>query len=101
MGALPALAQDKPGPIERKDLTVGFIPITCATPIIMAEPLGFYRRYGLNATVRRASSLALIRDWAINPEGQAAHMLSPIPLALTLGAGSQRRPFYSAPVQNT
>jgi nitrate/nitrite transport system substrate-binding protein len=26
------------GAIEKKDLKVGFIPITCATPIIMAHP---------------------------------------------------------------
>ena len=67
-----AVAQDRVGALEQRDLTVGFIPITCATPIIMAEPLGFYRRYGLNATVRRASSWALIRDWAVNREVQAA-----------------------------
>src|SRR5439155_3740986 len=30
------------GAIEKKDLKVGFIPITCATPIIMAHPMGFY-----------------------------------------------------------
>ena len=29
------------GAPEKKDLKVGFIPITCATPIIMAAPLGF------------------------------------------------------------
>jgi nitrate/nitrite transport system substrate-binding protein len=29
------------GPLEKKDLKVGFIPITCATPIIMAAPMGF------------------------------------------------------------
>jgi nitrate/nitrite transport system substrate-binding protein len=29
------------GPLEKKDLKVGFIPITCATPIIMAKPMGF------------------------------------------------------------
>src|SRR5262245_18690883 len=40
IGAAKALAQSKPGPIEKKDLKVGFIPITCATPIIMAEPMG-------------------------------------------------------------
>lgn len=96
-----AMAQDRVGALEQRDLTVGFIPITCATPIIMAEPLGFYRRYGLNATVRRASSWALVRDWAINREVQAAHMLSPMPLALTLGAGSQARPFYTAAIENT
>ncbi len=33
---------------EKKDLKIGFIPITCATPIIMAAPLGFYSKYGLN-----------------------------------------------------
>src|SRR6266481_877815 len=27
------------GAIEKKDLKVGFIPITCATPIIMAHPM--------------------------------------------------------------
>src|SRR5262249_34864789 len=36
------------GPIEKKDLKVGFIPITCATPIIMAHPMGFYSKHGLN-----------------------------------------------------
>jgi len=34
------------GAIEKKDLKVGFIPITCATPIIMAHPMGFYGKHG-------------------------------------------------------
>ena len=29
--------------LEKTDLKIGFIPITCATPIIMSEPLGFYK----------------------------------------------------------
>src|SRR5690242_15734468 len=36
------------GPPEKKDLKVGFIPITCGTPIIMAQPMGFYAKHGLN-----------------------------------------------------
>ena len=32
--AREVFAQGKPGAIEKKDLKVGFIPITCATPII-------------------------------------------------------------------
>ena len=28
------------GPLEKKDLKVGFIPITCGTPIIMARADG-------------------------------------------------------------
>src|SRR6266404_6024482 len=39
------------GAPEKKDLKVGFIPITCATPIIMAAPLGFYSKHGLNVEV--------------------------------------------------
>ena len=39
------------GPLEKKDLKVGFIPITCATPIIMAAPMGFYSKNGLNVEV--------------------------------------------------
>ena len=35
---------DKLGAPEKTDLNIGFVPITCATPIIMAEPLGFYSR---------------------------------------------------------
>jgi nitrate/nitrite transport system substrate-binding protein len=35
IGSLTAMAQDK-APLEKKDLKIGFIPITCATPLIMA-----------------------------------------------------------------
>jgi nitrate/nitrite transport system substrate-binding protein len=33
---------DTLGKPEKTDLNIGFVPITCATPIIMAQPLGFY-----------------------------------------------------------
>src|SRR5262245_45537844 len=46
-GALEALAQEK-APLEKKDLKVGFVPITCSTPLIMAGPMGFYEKHGLN-----------------------------------------------------
>src|SRR5258706_3617280 len=57
--AVPALSQFFPlktateafaggGPLEKKDLKVGFIPITCARPFIMAAPIGFYGTNRLN-----------------------------------------------------
>jgi nitrate/nitrite transport system substrate-binding protein len=70
------------GPIEKKDLKVGFIPITCATPIIMAKPMGFYEKQGLNVEVIKTAGWAVIRDKTINKEYDAAHMLSPMPLAI-------------------
>src|SRR6266545_3133722 len=81
------------GAIEKKDLKVGFIPITCATPIIMAHPMGFYAKHGLNVEVIKTAGWAVIRDKTLNKEYDAAHMLSPMPLAITLGAGSNPIPY--------
>ncbi len=88
------------GAIEKKDLKVGFIPITCATPIIMAHPMGFYAKHGLNVEVIKTAGWAVIRDKTINKEYDAAHMLSPMPLAITLGAGSQPIPYTMPAVEN-
>jgi nitrate/nitrite transport system substrate-binding protein len=88
------------GAIEKKDLKVGFIPITCATPIIMAHPMGFYAKHGLNVEVIKTAGWAVIRDKTINKEYDAAHMLSPMPLAITLGAGSQPLPYTMPAVEN-
>src|ERR1700689_1115876 len=59
------------GPPEKKDLKVGFIPITCATPIIMAHPMGFYGKQGLNVEVIKTAGWALVRDKTINKEYDA------------------------------
>ncbi len=88
------------GPLEKTDLKVGFIPITCATPIIMAHPMGFYARQGLNVEVVKTAGWAVIRDKTLNKEYDAAHMLSPMPLAITLGAGSTPIPYTMPAVEN-
>src|SRR5207302_4764007 len=88
------------GAIEKKDLKVGFIPITCATPIIMAHPMGFYAKHGLNAEVIKTAGWAVIRDKTLNKEYDAAHMLSPMPLAITLGVGSSAIPYAAPAIEN-
>ncbi len=87
-------------PLEKPDLKIGFIPITCATPIIMAHPMGFYSKQGLNVEVIKTDGWAVIRDKTLNKEYDAAHMLSPMPLAITLGAGSTPIPFTMPAVEN-
>ena len=98
-GALEAMAQDK-GSLEKKDLKIGFIPITCATPLIMADPLGFYRKQGLNVTLNKTAGWALIRDKMLNKEHDASHFLSPMPLAISLGLGSAAQAMNVATIQN-
>jgi nitrate/nitrite transport system substrate-binding protein len=88
------------GPLEKKDLKVGFIPITCATPIIMAAPMGFYAKQGLNVEVIKTAGWAVIRDKTLNKEYDAAHMLSPMPIAITMGVGSTPVPFTVPAIEN-
>lgn len=80
------------GKPEKTDLKVGFIPITCATPIIMGAPLGFYARNGLNVEVVKTAGWAVIRDKTINKEYDASHMLAPMPIAISLGLGANAIP---------
>lgn len=97
--ALEAMAQDK-APLEKNDLKIGFIAITCATPLIMADPLGFYKQQGLRVSLNKTAGWALIRDKMINKEHDASHFLSPMPLAMTMGLGSTQVPMNVATIQN-
>ncbi|MDP1534407.1 MAG: ABC transporter substrate-binding protein, partial [Rubrivivax sp.] len=98
--ALEAMAQEK-RPLEKKDLKIGFIAITCATPLIMADPLGFYKKEGLNVQLNKTAGWALIRAKMINKEHDASHFLSPMPLAMSMGLGSNPVAMNVATIQNT
>ena len=100
VASLQAMAQEK-GQLEKKDLKIGFIPITCATPLIMAHPLGFYSKQGLNVQVLKTAGWALVRDKMMNKEYDATHFLSPMPLAISQGLGSNAQPMNVATIQNT
>ncbi|MEO6744118.1 MAG: ABC transporter substrate-binding protein [Caldimonas sp.] len=99
IGALEAMAEEK-GPLEKKELKVGFIAITCATPLIMAGPLGFYRQQGLDVALTKTAGWALIRDKMLNKEYDATHFLSPMPIAISMGLGSVAQPMRVATIQN-
>lgn len=100
VASLQAMAQDA-APLEKKELKIGFIPITCATPLIMAHPLGFYKKQGLDVSVVKTAGWALIRDKMLNKEYDATHFLSPMPLSMSMGLGSNAKPMHVATIQNT
>lgn len=98
-GMLEAIAQEK-GPLEKTDLKVGFLPITCATPIIFAGAADFYRKEGLNVTLQKTAGWAIVRDKVLAKEFDASHMLSPMPLAISMGAGSTATPMVMPVMEN-
>src|SRR5688572_25440254 len=100
LGAAKEAFAQGAGKIEKPKLKVGFIPITCATPIIMAHPMGLYAKQGLDVEVVKTAGWAVIRDKTLNKEYDAAHMLSPMPLAITLGAGASAVPYTMPAVEN-
>ena len=100
MDQVKAQAKDAITKLEKTKLKIGFVPITCATPIIMAEPMGFYSKYGLDAKVIKTPGWAVARDKSLNGEYDASHMLTPMPLAMTMGAGSVAEPYIMPTVEN-
>ena len=97
--SLQAMADER-GPLEKTNLKIGFIPINCATPLIMADPLGLYREQGLSVSLQKTAGWALVRDNMLNGELDASHMLAPMPLAISMGLGSNPQPMRVATIQN-
>ena len=100
LASLQALAQEARGGVEQKDVKIGFISITCASPLIMAEPLGFYAEQGLKVQLVKTPGWGVIRERVMKSEHHASHFLSPMPLAMSLGLGSDAFPTSVATIQN-
>lgn len=65
-----------------KPLKLGFVALTDAAPLVVAQRLGFYEQAGLNVELCRQPSWSTLRDKLVFGELQAAQLLSPMVLAL-------------------
>lgn len=74
--------------LEKTTIKVGFVPITCATPILMAGPKGIYEKYGLNVELVKMPGWAAVRDAMMAGELDATHLIAPMPITMSLGVGS-------------
>ncbi|MGO8701739.1 MAG: CmpA/NrtA family ABC transporter substrate-binding protein [Limisphaerales bacterium] len=72
----------------QRELRLGFVPLTDCAPLVMAQELGLFRKYGLRVRLHRELGWASIRDRVIYGELEAAHALAAMPLTATLGLGS-------------
>src|SRR5258708_27066902 len=84
----------------RRAIRLGFVPLTDCAPLVMAQELGLFRKYGLRVTLRRELGWASIRDKIIYGELDAAHAIAAMPLAASLGLGSVRCECLTALVLN-
>ncbi len=90
LDAIKAFAQETKtaGPLEKKTLNVGFLPITCATPLIFAEKLEYFSKQGLDVKLQKVAGIALIRDKMINGELDFSQQVMPVALSMSGGFGS-------------
>jgi len=77
---------------EISRLKLGFIALTDCAPLVAAKELGLFEDQGLDVTLSREASWANIRDKVVSGALDGAHMLAPMTLACTLGAGVPATP---------
>mgnify|MGYP001793902445 CR=1 FL=1 len=68
-------------------LPVAYMPLVDAAPLIVAQDLGFAEAEGLALNLIAAPSWSSVRDMLAFGRVDAAHMLSPVPVAMALGLG--------------
>lgn len=66
-------------------LTIGYVPLADAAPVIVAAERGFAEAEGLDLALSREPSWATLRDRLALGHLDAAHMLGPLALASALG----------------
>ncbi len=81
--------------LEKRELTLGFIPLTDCAPLVVAREKGFFAKQGLSVDLSRESSWANIRDKVCTGMLDGAQMLAAMPLASVLD-GSHCQPMVTA-----
>lgn len=84
--------------MRRAAVSVGFIPLVDAAPVIVAQEMGFTAEEGIALDLRRAPSWSSLRDMLSFGQVDAAHMLSTLPVAAAMGLGGISTPLEAVSV---
>ena len=79
-------------------LPVAYMPLVDAAPLIVAREMGFAESEGLELDLVPAPSWSSVRDMLAFGRVDAAHMLSPVPVAMALGLGGVLTPVSAVSV---
>ncbi|MGR3513450.1 MAG: ABC transporter substrate-binding protein [Paracoccaceae bacterium] len=79
-------------------LPFAYMPLVDAAPVIVAEEMGFAAAEGISLDLIAAPSWSSVRDMLAFGRVDAAHMLSPVPVAMALGLGGVRTPVSAVSV---
>ncbi|WP_270934304.1 CmpA/NrtA family ABC transporter substrate-binding protein, partial [Falsiroseomonas oryzae] len=72
-------------------LRIGYVPLTDAAPLVVADALGFFAAAGVSVRLSPERAWAAVRDKLAFGALDAAHLLGPMAVALAAGTGGLRR----------
>jgi nitrate/nitrite transport system substrate-binding protein len=76
---------------EKKEVRIGFIPLTDCSSVVMAAVQKFDEKYGIKIIPSKEASWAAVRDKLVNGELDAAHVLYGLVYGLQLGIGGPQK----------
>ena len=78
---------------ETPKVRIGIIALTDCSSLVMGHELGLFKKYGIESTISKEASWAVIRDRLTLGENQATHLLLGTAYAMTMGLqGSPQKP---------
>ncbi len=95
IGITPALraavyAQGSDAP-EKKEVKIGFIPLTDCASVVMASVLGIDKKYGVTIIPTKEASWAGVRDKLVNGELDFAHVLWGLIYGVHMGTAGPKK----------
>jgi nitrate/nitrite transport system substrate-binding protein len=76
---------------EKKEVRIGFIPLTDCASVVMASVLKFDEKYGIKIIPTKEASWAGVRDKLVNGELDMAHVLYGLIYGVHLGVGGPKK----------
>ncbi|MBL8487231.1 MAG: ABC transporter substrate-binding protein [Rhodocyclaceae bacterium] len=76
---------------EKKEVRIGFIPLTDCASVVMAAVNKFDEKYGIKIIASKEASWAAVRDKLVNGELDAAHVLYGLVYGVQLGIGGPKK----------
>jgi nitrate/nitrite transport system substrate-binding protein len=76
---------------EKKEVRIGFIPLTDCSSVVMASVMEFDKKYGIKIVPSKEASWAAVRDKLVNSELDAAHVLYGLIYGVQMGIGGPKK----------
>jgi len=76
---------------EKREVRIGFIPLTDCSSVVMAAAMQFDRKYGLKIVPSKEASWASVRDKLVSGANDASHALYGLIYGVHLGIGGPRK----------